>query len=95
MSSASAWHWERSERRTADGVSLDLVQRRAGIVAGVVLSLAMKRVVAQWAQGSSISFAVLLGVTVLLALWRRLHACCRRIAHRLSIPCRRCGMSSY
>ncbi len=39
----------------------------AGIVAGVVLSLAMKRIVAQWAQGSSISFAVLLGVTVLLA----------------------------
>ncbi len=38
----------------------------AGIVAGVVLSLAMKRVVAQWAQGSSINFAVLLGVTVLL-----------------------------
>jgi predicted permease len=38
-----------------------------GIIVGVVLSLAMKRVVAQWAQGSSISFAVLLGVTVLLA----------------------------
>jgi len=39
----------------------------AGIVAGVVLSLAMKRVVAQWAQGSAISFAVLLGVTVVMA----------------------------
>jgi ABC-type antimicrobial peptide transport system permease subunit len=38
-----------------------------GIIVGVVLSLAMKRIVAQWAQGSSISFAVLLGVTVLLA----------------------------
>ncbi len=38
-----------------------------GIVAGVVLSLAMKRVVAQWAQGSTISLAVLLGVTVLMA----------------------------
>ena len=38
-----------------------------GIVVGVVLSLVMKRIVAQWAQGSSISFAVLLGVTLLLA----------------------------
>jgi putative ABC transport system permease protein len=39
----------------------------SGVVAGVVLSLAMKRVVAQWAQGSAISLAVLLGVTVLMA----------------------------
>jgi putative ABC transport system permease protein len=39
----------------------------AGIVTGAVLSLAMKRVVAQWAQGSTISLAVLLGVTVLMA----------------------------
>jgi ABC-type antimicrobial peptide transport system permease subunit len=38
-----------------------------GILAGVLLSLAMKRVIMQWAQGSSISLAVLLGVTVLLA----------------------------
>jgi ABC-type lipoprotein release transport system permease subunit len=28
----------------------------------------MKRIVAQWAQGSSINFAVLLGVTVLLGM---------------------------
>ena len=39
-----------------------------GIVAGSLLSLAMKRVIMQWAQGSSISLAVLLGVTVLLAV---------------------------
>lgn len=39
-----------------------------GIVAGILLSLAMKRVIVQWAQGSSISFAVLLGVTVLLTV---------------------------
>ena len=39
----------------------------SGIVAGLVLSLAMKRVVSQWAQGSAISIAVLLGVTALLA----------------------------
>ena len=39
-----------------------------GILAGVLLSLAMKRVIMQWAQGSSISLAVLLGVTVLLAI---------------------------
>jgi ABC-type antimicrobial peptide transport system permease subunit len=38
-----------------------------GILAGIVLSIAMKRVVMQWAQGSSINLAVLLGVTVLLA----------------------------
>jgi len=38
----------------------------SGILAGIVLSLAMKRVIAQWAQGSSINLAVLLGVTVLL-----------------------------
>ncbi len=38
-----------------------------GVVAGVILSLAMKRVVAQWAQGSSIGLVVLLGVVVLLA----------------------------
>jgi predicted permease len=38
-----------------------------GIIAGVVLSLAMKRIISQWAQGSSISFAVLLGVTVIMA----------------------------
>jgi len=39
-----------------------------GIVAGSLLSLAMKRFIMQWAQGSSISLAVLLGVTVLLAV---------------------------
>jgi predicted permease len=39
-----------------------------GILAGILLSLAMKRVIVQWAQGSSISLAVLLGVTVLLAV---------------------------
>jgi predicted permease len=38
-----------------------------GIIAGVLLSLAMKRIISQWAQGSSISFAVLLGVTVIMA----------------------------
>ncbi|MGA9567370.1 MAG: ABC transporter permease [Candidatus Korobacteraceae bacterium] len=54
----------------------------AGIVAGIVLSLAMKRIVAQWAQGSSISFAVLLGVTVLLAAVAAL--ACVLPAHRAS-----------
>jgi ABC-type antimicrobial peptide transport system permease subunit len=39
-----------------------------GILAGIVLSLAMKRVIMQWAQGSSINLAVLVGVTVLLAV---------------------------
>ncbi|HVP55377.1 MAG TPA: ABC transporter permease [Candidatus Eisenbacteria bacterium] len=37
-----------------------------GIVAGVVLSLAMRRIVAQWVQGSSISLVVLLGVIIVL-----------------------------
>jgi predicted permease len=44
-----------------------LVSVGGGILAGVVLSLAMKHVIAQWAQGSSINPAVLLGVTVVLA----------------------------
>jgi ABC-type antimicrobial peptide transport system permease subunit len=39
-----------------------------GILAGILLSLAMKRVIVQWAQGSSISLVLLLGVTVLLAV---------------------------
>jgi ABC-type antimicrobial peptide transport system permease subunit len=39
-----------------------------GILAGIVLSLALKRIIVQWAQGSNISFGVLLGVTVLLAV---------------------------
>jgi ABC-type antimicrobial peptide transport system permease subunit len=39
-----------------------------GILAGILLSLAMKRVIMQWAQGSSISLVLLLGVTVLLAV---------------------------
>jgi ABC-type antimicrobial peptide transport system permease subunit len=39
-----------------------------GIVVGVILSLAMKRIVAQWAQGSSINFGVLVGVTLLLGV---------------------------
>ena len=38
-----------------------------GIVAGLVLSLAMGRLVSHWSQGSAINFAVLLGVTALLA----------------------------
>src|SRR5271165_6244354 len=53
-----------------------------GLVVGVVLSLAMKRIVAQWAQGSSISFAVLLGVTVLLAAVAAM--ACMLPAHRAS-----------
>jgi ABC-type antimicrobial peptide transport system permease subunit len=53
-----------------------------GVLAGVVLSLAMKRIVAQWAQGSSISFAVLLGVTVLLAAVAGV--ACALPAHRAS-----------
>jgi putative ABC transport system permease protein len=39
----------------------------SGIVAGVVLSVLMSRVVSRWAQGSVINFAVLLVVTLLLA----------------------------
>jgi putative ABC transport system permease protein len=39
-----------------------------GILAGILLSLAMKRVIVQWAQGSSISLVVLLGVTALLVV---------------------------
>ncbi len=38
----------------------------SGILAGVILALAFNRVITQWAQGSSIHTAVLLGVTVLL-----------------------------
>jgi predicted permease len=38
-----------------------------GILAGILLSLAMKRVIVQWAQGTSINLAVLVGVTALLA----------------------------
>jgi predicted permease len=44
-----------------------IVSVGGGILAGIVLSLAMKRIIAQWAQGSAISLTVLLGVTVLLA----------------------------
>jgi len=54
----------------------------SGIVAGVALSLAMKRVVARWAQGSSISFAVLLGVTVVMATAAAI--ACVLPAHRAS-----------
>jgi predicted permease len=53
-----------------------------GVVVGVILSLAMKRIVAQWAQGSSINFAVLLGVTVLLGLVAT--TACVLPAHRAS-----------
>ena len=53
-----------------------------GVLAGVILSLAMKRIVAQWAQGSSISFVVLLGVTVLLAAVAAV--ACALPAHRAS-----------
>jgi len=53
-----------------------------GVLAGVVLSLAMKRIVAQWALGSSISFAVLLSVTVLLAAVAGV--ACALPAHRAS-----------
>jgi ABC-type antimicrobial peptide transport system permease subunit len=63
-----------------------------GIVAGILLSLAMKRVIVQWAQGSSISFAVLLGVTVLLALVGAM--ACFLPARPTSIRCRRYAMSS-
>jgi putative ABC transport system permease protein len=38
----------------------------SGIVAGLILALAFNRVIAQWAQGSSIHSVVLLGVTLLL-----------------------------
>jgi len=38
----------------------------SGILAGVILALAFNRVITQWAQGSSIHSAVLLGVTLLL-----------------------------
>jgi ABC-type antimicrobial peptide transport system permease subunit len=53
-----------------------------GILVGALLSLAMKRVVAQWAQGSSINFPVLLGVTVLLGLVATI--ACVLPAHRAS-----------
>ncbi len=53
-----------------------------GVLAGVILSLAMKRIVAQWAQGSSISVAVLLGVTLLLGAVAAL--ACVLPAHRAS-----------
>jgi predicted permease len=38
----------------------------SGILAGVALSLALKRMIVHWAQGNSIHLAVLLGVTMLL-----------------------------
>ena len=38
----------------------------SGLLAGVVLSLALNRLIEHWAQGNSIHLAVLLGVTVLL-----------------------------
>jgi len=44
-----------------------IVSVGGGIAAGILLSLAMKRLIVQSAQGSSMSFTVLLGVTVLLA----------------------------
>ena len=53
-----------------------------GILAGILLSVAMKRVILQWAQGSSISFAVLLGVTVLLGVVAAM--ACVLPAHRAS-----------
>ena len=53
-----------------------------GVLAGIVLSLAMKRIIAQWAQGSSISFAVLVGVTALLAAVAGV--ACALPAHRAS-----------
>lgn len=49
-------------------VSYTSVRVGGGIVAGILLSLAIKRVIMQWVQGSSISFAVLLGVILLLAV---------------------------
>jgi len=54
----------------------------SGIVAGVVLSLAMNRVVSHWAQGSTINFVVLLGVTALLAAVAAI--ACMLPAHRAS-----------
>jgi ABC-type lipoprotein release transport system permease subunit len=42
----------------------------------------MKRIIAQWAQGSSISFAVLVGVTALLAAVAGV--ACALPAHRAS-----------
>jgi predicted permease len=54
----------------------------SGVVAGVVLSLAMKRILAQWVQGSSISFVVLLGVTLLMAAVAGV--ACALPAHRAS-----------
>jgi len=53
-----------------------------GIVVGILLSLAMKRIVAQWAQGSSINFAVLVGVTLVLGLVAAV--ACVLPAHRAS-----------
>ena len=38
----------------------------SGLLAGVLLSLVLNRVIEHWAQGDSIHLAVLLGVTVLL-----------------------------
>jgi ABC-type antimicrobial peptide transport system permease subunit len=40
----------------------------SGIVAGVVLTLALNKIMAQWAEGSSRDPLVLLAVTVLLSL---------------------------
>ena len=73
-------------------VFLSTLFNGCGIVAGVVLSLAMARVVLQWAQGSAISIAVLLGVTALLATVQQ----SRLPAHRAStvIRCRRCATNS-
>jgi ABC-type lipoprotein release transport system permease subunit len=38
----------------------------SGLLAGVVLSLALNRVIEHWVQGNSIHLTVLLGVTALL-----------------------------
>jgi len=59
-----------------------IVSVGGGIVAGIVLSLAMKGVIAQWAQGSSINLVVVLGVTVLLAIVGAM--ACRLPARRAS-----------
>jgi ABC-type lipoprotein release transport system permease subunit len=39
-----------------------------GVIAGVVLSLALNKVVAQWAEGSSRDPLMLMGATLLLAV---------------------------
>ena len=39
----------------------------SGILAGIIFSLALSRVIEHWAQGNSIHLAVLLGVTGLMA----------------------------